>query len=51
MKKQGLPAPEMIKSGGGAFEIRKDGLLLFSKFREHRFPNDDEIFELLRDKS
>jgi selT/selW/selH-like putative selenoprotein len=49
MKKQGFPEPELIPSGGGAFEIRRDGLLLFSKLREHRFPDPSEVDKLLRD--
>lgn len=40
----------MIKSGGGAFEIRKNGVLLFSKLTEHRFPDDEEVIDLLMDK-
>jgi len=50
MKKQGFPEPELIASGGGAFEIRKNGSLLFSKLREHRFPETSEVIEMLKDK-
>lgn len=49
MKKQGFPEPELIKSGGGAFEIRKDGILLFSKLREHRFPDKLEVIDFIKD--
>jgi selT/selW/selH-like putative selenoprotein len=38
---------ELIESGGGAFEVRHEGELVYSKLREGRFPNDEEIFELL----
>ena len=44
----GLPKPELIESGGGAFEISKDGVLLFSKLREGRFPEDGEVIDLIR---
>ncbi|MCL4306541.1 hypothetical protein KJZ99_11575 [bacterium] len=50
VQKQGFPAPELIKSGGGAFEIRRDGRLLFSKFKEHRFPDPEEVLKLLASK-
>jgi selT/selW/selH-like putative selenoprotein len=39
---------ELIKSGGGAFEVRKDGALIFSKLKEGRFPEHAEILEKLR---
>lgn len=39
--------PELIKSKGGAFEIRRDGNLLFSKLSEGRFPEDDEALDLI----
>lgn len=40
---------EMIPSGGGAFEIRREGELIFSKNRVGRFPNDDEVFAIIDD--
>jgi len=39
--------PELIRSGGGVFEITKDGQLVFSKRKTGRFPEDDEVFALL----
>ena len=39
--------PELKKSSGGAFEIRVDGELVFSKLRTGRFPDDDEILAIL----
>jgi selT/selW/selH-like putative selenoprotein len=36
---------ELIESGGGAFEIRRDGELVFSKLQAGRFPEDEEVFE------
>jgi selT/selW/selH-like putative selenoprotein len=38
---------ELIGGGGGAFEVRREGELVFSKDRLGRFPEDEEIFQLL----
>jgi len=38
----------LIKSGGGAFEIRHDGKLVFSKKETRRFPSHDEIIAKLQ---
>jgi selT/selW/selH-like putative selenoprotein len=46
-EKKGLPKPEMIKSRGGAFEVRKNGVLLFSKLQEKRFPDHQEVINLI----
>jgi selT/selW/selH-like putative selenoprotein len=40
---------ELIKSSGGAFEIRRDGDLVFSKHRVGRFPEDEEVYAALDD--
>ena len=34
---------ELVKSSGGAFEVFRDGTLLFSKKQLGRFPTDAEI--------
>jgi selT/selW/selH-like putative selenoprotein len=34
---------ELVKSSGGAFEVFRDGELLFSKKRLGRFPTEAEI--------
>ena len=34
---------ELVKSGGGAFEISRDGALVFSKLTLDRFPTEAEI--------
>jgi selT/selW/selH-like putative selenoprotein len=34
---------ELVKSGGGVFEISTDGKLVFSKKATGRFPTDDEV--------
>jgi selT/selW/selH-like putative selenoprotein len=38
---------ELIKGSGGAFEVCRDGELIFSKDRLGRFPDDEEIFAAL----
>ena len=37
---------ELVKSGGGVFEISRDGALVFSKKKLDRFPTEDEIDRL-----
>ncbi|NIA30291.1 MAG: SelT/SelW/SelH family protein [Actinobacteria bacterium] len=39
--------PELVSSGGGVFEVTKDGKLIFSKKAVGRFPTTEEIFRLL----
>ncbi len=39
---------ELIKSKGGAFEIRHGDRLVFSKKESGRFPSDAEIVSALR---
>ena len=39
---------ELVRSSGGVFEITIDGLLLFSKKRLGRFPEEKEIDALAR---
>lgn len=38
---------EFIKSGGGVFEVFKDGQLIYSKKASGRFPTADEIVKML----
>ena len=38
---------ELIPSGGGVYEVMKNGKLIFSKKKEERFPEFDEIKQLL----
>jgi len=38
---------ELIESRGGAFEIRRDGELVFSKLSLGRFPEEGEVATLL----
>jgi len=37
----------LIESGGGVFEVKKDGELIFSKKATGRFPETSEIFAKL----
>jgi len=39
---------ELVRSGGGVFEISLDGALAFSKKKLGRFPTDEEIDSLAR---
>jgi selT/selW/selH-like putative selenoprotein len=34
----------LIEGSGGAFEVCIDGTLVFSKLKQFRFPEEDEIF-------
>ena len=39
-----------IKPGAkGAFEVYKDDVLVFSKLKLDRFPNDGEVIQLIRE--
>ena len=38
---------ELIPSGGGVYEVMKNWKLIFSKKKEERFPELDEIKQLL----
>jgi selT/selW/selH-like putative selenoprotein len=38
---------QFIESSGGAFEVKKDGKLIFSKLRKGRFPETEEIISML----
>jgi selT/selW/selH-like putative selenoprotein len=40
---------ELIKSSGGAFEIRKDKKLVYSKLETGSFPENGAIIEALKD--
>jgi selenoprotein W-related protein len=38
---------ELVRSGGGVFEISVNGELLFSKKSSGRFPTDEEVDNLI----
>ena len=40
---------ELIESSGGAFEVKLNDQLIFSKLNENRFPNPDEIVQFIED--
>lgn len=42
-----LTSLELIPSGGGAFEVKLDDTLIFSKHQEGRFPEHDEVLKHL----
>ncbi|MBA3291193.1 MAG: SelT/SelW/SelH family protein [Actinobacteria bacterium] len=44
----GIDALELVPGSGGVFEVSFDSDLVFSKARERRFPEDDEILGPLR---
>lgn len=46
-KKTGV-TPVLKKSSGGAFEVYKDGVLIFSKLKTDRFPEDAEVLAKLK---
>jgi selT/selW/selH-like putative selenoprotein len=39
---------KLIKSGGGVFEVTADKKLVFSRKKEHRFPEPQEILVSLK---
>ena len=39
---------EMIEGGGGVFDVKADGRLVFSKQQTGRFPQAGEITQLLK---
>ena len=42
---------ELLKSGGGAFEVAIDGDLVYSKLQTGRFPEHSEIFDSIKKKA
>jgi len=47
LKRNSFADVKLIKSSGGAFEVKTDGRLLFSKLETGRFPENDEILGFL----
>jgi selT/selW/selH-like putative selenoprotein len=41
-------SPQLIKSGGGVFEVEADDTLIFSKKKEFRFPSNEEMITQLK---
>jgi selT/selW/selH-like putative selenoprotein len=40
-----------VHGGGGVFDIVADGKLVFSKHKEGRFPENDEILQALSSRA
>jgi predicted Rdx family selenoprotein len=38
---------DLIRGSAGIFEVKKDGVVIFSKYKLGRFPKEGEIAELL----
>tara|TARA_A100001015_G_scaffold298473_1_gene381270 strand:+ start:1370 stop:1537 length:168 start_codon:yes stop_codon:yes gene_type:complete len=41
----------LIKGGGGEFDVYVDVLVIFSKKKEGRFPNEGEVERLIKNQS
>ena len=41
---------ELIEGDKGIFDVEADGKMIFSKFKEGRFPESEEIVSLLRNR-
>ena len=41
----------LIKGGGGNFDVYVDNVLIFSKKKEGRFPNEGEVERLIKKKT
>ena len=42
---------ELIASGGGVFEVKADGDLVYSKKQTGQFPDEEKIVELLKKRA
>jgi selenoprotein W-related protein len=40
----------LTKGSGGVFDVTVDGEIVFSKHNQDRFPRNEEIIELLKDR-
>ncbi len=49
-KEAGIDA-ELIRGGKGIFDVVVDGDLIFSKYEKGRFPEDDEVPSMLRERA
>jgi len=38
----------LVEGSGGAFEVSRDGKMIFSKHATNRFPTDDELDAMLQ---
>lgn len=51
IKKEFDISTELVRGGGGIFEVQLDGKLIYSKAEQGRFPEDSEILDALKTKS
>ena len=42
---------ELIEGGGGIFDVKADEVMVFSKHKEGRFPENKEVISLLKKKN
>jgi selenoprotein W-related protein len=49
--KTSIAGVNLIPGGGGVFEVIVDGQLIFSKKETKRFPNDQELSQLIEEKN
>jgi len=42
---------ELIEGSGGIFDVKLDGQLIYSKHEQGRFPEHDEIVDLIKGKT
>jgi len=40
--------PRLIEGGGGIFDVKADGKLVYSKHQTGRFPESGEVLKLLK---
>ena len=48
IKKQVGEESELIAGGGGIFDVKVDGKLIYSKRKTGRFPEPDEVIDQLK---
>ena len=51
LKKQFGVESKLIKGGGGIFDVKVDGKLIYSKHQTGRFPEHREIFDTIGARS
>ena len=51
LKKQFGVESKLIKGGGGIFDVKVDGKLIYSKHQTGRFPEHREIFDAIGARS
>ena len=49
LKKEFGVDAELIQGGGGIFDVKLDGKLIYSKHEMGRFPEHDEVIDAVRE--